>query len=113
MNILSAPPTDIFRALADRGRLRVILLLGDNELCVCDLTQVLQMPQSTISRHMSRLKSAGLVADRRDGKWVHYRLLTDSPIRELMPFLTKLREQEPHRDDLIRLAEYRRGRCCR
>jgi ArsR family transcriptional regulator len=62
----------IFKALSDDTRLRVIKLLQERELCVCELMQVLDMSQPRISRHMSVLKNAGLVEDRREGKWVHY-----------------------------------------
>ncbi|HJX31450.1 MAG TPA: metalloregulator ArsR/SmtB family transcription factor [Thermodesulfobacteriota bacterium] len=62
----------IFKALSDDTRLRVIKLLQERELCVCELMQVLDMSQPRISRHMSVLKNAGFVDDRREGKWVHY-----------------------------------------
>ncbi len=65
----------LFRVFADRTRLRLINLLGDEEVCVCFLTEILKSPQPTISRHLSYLKRAGLVASRRDGKWMHYRLI--------------------------------------
>lgn len=65
---------EIFKALSDETRLRILKLLEEREICVCELMQVLGMPQSTISRHMNVLRRAGLVKGRRDGKWVHYRL---------------------------------------
>ncbi|RLB04300.1 MAG: ArsR family transcriptional regulator [Deltaproteobacteria bacterium] len=65
---------EIFKALSDETRLRILKLLEEGEVCVCELMQVLEMPQSTISRHMNILKRAGLVRGRRKGKWVHYRL---------------------------------------
>ena len=65
---------NIFKALSDDTRLRVIKLLEDRELCVCELMQVLDMSQPRISRHLSVLKNAGLVNDRREGKWIHYSL---------------------------------------
>lgn len=63
-----------FKALADETRLRIIALLTEGELCVCDIVAVLELPQSTVSRHLSYLKNAGWVIDRRQGLWVHYRL---------------------------------------
>lgn len=65
---------EIFKALADETRLRILKLLQEGEVCVCELMEVLGMPQSTVSRHMSVLRRAGLVQGRREGKWVHYRL---------------------------------------
>ena len=64
----------LFKALADRTRLRVINLIGDDEVCVCFLVEALKANQPKISRHLAYLRRAGLVASRRDGKWMHYRL---------------------------------------
>jgi len=64
----------LFKALGDPTRLRIVKLLEGGELCVCQLTAALRMGQSRISRHLSILKQAGLIEDRRAGKWVHYRL---------------------------------------
>lgn len=65
----------MFKALADPTRLRIVKLLERGELCVCQLTAALGMGQSRISRHLSVLKQAGLISDRRQGKWVHYQLV--------------------------------------
>jgi ArsR family transcriptional regulator len=64
----------LFRALADRTRLRLLNLMGDNEVCVCFLVEALGMSQPKISRHLAYLRRAGIVAARREGKWMHYRL---------------------------------------
>ncbi|MDX8403702.1 MAG: metalloregulator ArsR/SmtB family transcription factor [Mariprofundaceae bacterium] len=65
----------VFKALSDPLRLRMIYLLTRREeLCVCHFTDVLGLPQSSISRHLSQLRHLGLVETRREGKWVHYRL---------------------------------------
>lgn len=68
--------SDGFKALADPNRLRLIGLLRDGELCVCDLMAALEMPQSTVSRHLSYLKKEKWVSGRRCGKWMYYRLAT-------------------------------------
>lgn len=74
-----------FKALADETRLRILALLSEGELCVCDMVAVLQLPQSTVSRHLSYLKNAGWVVDRRQGLWVHYRLANAAaPLQELL-----------------------------
>ena len=65
----------LFKALADRTRLRLIHLLGDDEVCVCVCVEVLKTNQPKISRHLAYLRRAGLVTARRDGKWTHYRLV--------------------------------------
>ncbi len=67
-----------FKALGDPVRLRLFALLGQfEELCVCHLVDALELPQSTISRHLSVLRHAGLVATRREGKWMYYYLHSD------------------------------------
>jgi ArsR family transcriptional regulator len=70
----------ILAALADPMRRRALALLRSNdELCVCELMSTLGVTQSRMSRHMSTLKAAGLVLDRRDAQWVRYRLNPDTP----------------------------------
>ena len=65
----------LFKALADRTRLRLINLMGEDEVCVCFFVEVLKTNQPKISRHLAYLKRAGVVAARRDGKWIHYRIV--------------------------------------
>jgi ArsR family transcriptional regulator len=65
----------LFRALADRTRLRLLSLMGDDEICVCFLVEVLNTNQPKISRHLAYLRRAGVVAARREGKWMHYRVV--------------------------------------
>ena len=65
----------LFKALADRTRLRLINLMGDDEVCVCFFVEVLKINQPKISRHLAYLKRAGVVEARRDGKWIHYRIV--------------------------------------
>lgn len=64
----------LFKALSDETRLRILALLAAGELCVCDLMAILDLPQSTVSRHLAYLRNNGLVADRREGVWMYYRL---------------------------------------
>ena len=64
----------LFRALADHTRLRLINLIGDDEVCVCFFVEVLKINQPKISRHLAYLRRAGVVSARREGKWIHYRL---------------------------------------
>jgi ArsR family transcriptional regulator len=65
-----------FRALADRTRLRLINLMSSGEVCVCFFVEILGTNQPKISRHLAYLKRAGIVAARREGKWMHYSLVT-------------------------------------
>ena len=72
---------NVFKALADKTRLRILALLGNNEVCVCHLHDSLGLPQPTVSRHLAYLRKSGLVAARRDGVWMHYQLSTSlSPV---------------------------------
>jgi len=66
---------DITKALADRNRLRAIMALDTGELCVCQIIELLGLAPSTVSKHMSILRQARLVDTRKDGRWVHYRLV--------------------------------------
>ena len=68
----------LFKALADPTRLRLIHLLGDEEVCVCSCVETLKTNQPKVSRHLAYLRRAGLVATRREGKWSHYRLVEPS-----------------------------------
>ena len=65
-----------FRALADSTRLRIINLIGDQEVCVCFFVEILKTNQPKISRHLAYLRRAGIVATRREGIWMHYRIAT-------------------------------------
>ncbi len=64
----------LFRALADDTRLRLLALLAAGDVCVCHLHGALELPQPTVSRHLAYLRRAGLVSARRDGLWMHYRI---------------------------------------
>ena len=69
---------DIFlnttKALSDANRVRVLLALRQGELCVCRIIELLQLAPSTVSKHLSILKQAGLIESRKEGRWMHYRL---------------------------------------
>jgi ArsR family transcriptional regulator len=110
----------ILAALRDPVRLRLLRLLRGRELCVCELVDTLRIPQYAISRHLRSLRALGLVAARRDGRWMHYRLhrgATDgTPAADLLAVLCRHLENERtlRRDDVNlkrRLAMGRTGRC--
>jgi len=64
----------LFKALGDETRLRIVALLADGEQCVCHIQAALDVPQPNVSRHLASLRAAGVVADRREGSWIHYSL---------------------------------------
>lgn len=65
---------DMLKALADENRVRLLFALKDGELCVCQLVALLDLAPSTVSKHLTILRAARLVASRKDGRWMHYRL---------------------------------------
>lgn len=90
---------ELFHALSDETRLQLLELLADGEQCVCDLTDALKTGQSRLSFHLKTLKDAGLLIDRRDGRWVYYALAPDA-IEELDRLVKRLRvtaRQDPSR----------------
>ena len=74
----------VMKALSDPSRIKIVKLLEQKELCVCELTSVLGLAQSTVSKHLKLLEDAGIVASNRDGGWVNYRLAdgSESPYAE-------------------------------
>lgn len=77
---MTIDPGVFFQALSDPTRLRIMVLLtAEKELCVCELTHALDLSQPMISRHLANLREAGLVRDRRAGKWIYYRLHPELP----------------------------------
>jgi ArsR family transcriptional regulator, arsenate/arsenite/antimonite-responsive transcriptional repressor len=100
-----------FQALGDNTRLRLLNLMGDQELCVCYFVEILDQPQPKISRHLAYLRSAGIVAARRDGKWMHYRIAMPPNIgaaQVLHQTLAWLREERTMQADRARLSKA----CC-
>jgi ArsR family transcriptional regulator len=91
----------LFRALGDETRLRLIERLRGGEQCVCDLTDELETGQSRLSFHLKTLKDAGIVTDRREGRWVYYALRPgvfeelEGIVGELKPARTGLRGLRP------------------
>ena len=100
----------LFKALADRTRLRVIHLIGEDEVCVCFLVEVLKTNQPKISRHLAYLRRAGLVSTRREGKWMHYRL-TEPPdihaariFREVREVLANNQEMQKDKARFVKIC---------
>lgn len=76
-------PTNIYKLLSDETRLRMMLLLYQEELCVCQLAGILDVPQPRISKHLSKLRDLNLVKDERKDKFVYYNLIKENPILDL------------------------------
>jgi len=101
----------LFRALADPTRLRLLNLTADREICVCYFVEILKISQPKVSRHLAYLRRAGIVASRREGKWIHYRLTVPSDKAAaaiLQETLKHLKASAEMRRDISRLA----SACC-
>ena len=101
----------VFKALTDETRLKIIKLLEQGELCVCDIVAALDMQQSKVSFHLGVLKEAGFIQDRKQGKWTHYRI-HDSDVFRRMLILTTLEKvpEDVMSEDKKRLAAFRKKR---
>lgn len=100
-----------FQALGDNTRLRLLNLMGSQELCVCYFVEILQQPQPKISRHLAYLRRAGIVAARREGTWMHYRINTPQhagAARILAQTLEWMKEDRSMQADRSRLSKA----CC-
>src|ERR1700679_2641934 len=101
----------LFQALGDTTRLRLLNLMREQEGCVCYFTQILGGPQPKISRHLAYLRNAGIVSARREGKWMHYRIVMPPHIgasQILRQTLDSLQEDKSMQADKARLTKA----CC-
>lgn len=101
-------PWNLLKAMADKTRLRILVVLSENELCVDDLEKILKLPQSNVSRHLAKLLTSGLIASRRESRHVYYLLNNNPgsffpPIRNL---LMTLRLKEDFSPDLVALDSF-------
>jgi ArsR family transcriptional regulator len=99
-----------FQALGDNTRLRLLNLMGDQELCVCYFVEILAQSQPKISRHLAYLRNAGIVSARRDGKWMHYRIVVppnNGAAKILQQVLQSFKEEKTMQADRAKL-----GRAC-
>lgn len=101
---------ELFKALADDNRLRILHLVATGYFCVCELEVLLEMNQSNVSRHLNKLKSAGMITPIKDGLWVHYKL-SEAFCENNEALLVYLKYswacQEPYLADLQRYKRYR------
>ncbi len=101
----------VFKALADETRLRILKLLDQGELCVCDIVAALDMVQPKVSFHLRILKEAGLIKDRKQGRWIHYRLDDSDFFRRFL--LLSVMERIPKEavaDNRKRLEDFLHGK---
>ncbi len=100
-----------FQALGDNTRLRLLNLMGDQEICVCYFVEILNQPQAKISRHLAYLRNAGIVTTRRDGKWMHYSIVmppNEGAAKVLQEILQWFKEEKTMQADRAKLTKA----CC-
>lgn len=106
----------IFKALADKNRLRILKMLEIRPLCVCEIKSILDISTSTVSSHLSILKEAGFVGDRKDGKWVEYHhiLSSDNPVaHQILAMIPGwLNDNETVKSDLEKALKADRAKLC-
>ena len=107
---MNANITSLLKTLSDPTRLRILMLLTKGELCVCNITEVLILPQSTVSRQIARLKLFGLVTDRRQGKWIYYKLkiLRTKSMNLIFELLLTESDNKPFSNDLQKLENHKK-----
>jgi len=99
-----------FSALADRTRLRLLNLMRGDEVCVCFFVEILKTSQPKISRHLAYMRRSGIVGARRDGSWMHYRIVQPSDpdaalvLKEVLAWLANDREMQRDRERLVRVC---------
>ncbi|MBU9723743.1 MULTISPECIES: ArsR/SmtB family transcription factor [Bacillaceae] len=99
----------IVKILGDKTRLNIVSLLMHDECCVCELVELLEMSQPSISQHVAKLKTAGIVKERRQGQWIFYRVDPDS---EAFPLVESIVQHFPNQKDRIRELEVKGLRVC-
>ncbi|HVI41523.1 MAG TPA: metalloregulator ArsR/SmtB family transcription factor [Anaerovoracaceae bacterium] len=98
---------NVLKGLSDETRLRILNLLYEKELCVCDITESLGIMQTKASRHLSYLKKAGLIKSRKQAQWVYYSIIKDEGTAFIGDLIEKsLRNSDPYDADLIELAAW-------
>jgi len=99
-----------FRALADRTRLRLLNLMQADEVCVCFFVEILKTNQPKVSRHLAYMRRAGIVGARRDGPWIHYRIVEPSDsdaarvLKEVLSWLANDHEMQRERARLVKVC---------
>ena len=99
-----------FRALADRTRLRLLNLMGTGEICVCFFVEILKTNQPKISRHLAYLRRAGIIGARREGQWMHYRIVQPDDadaaqvLKDVLTWLAKDEEMQRDRQRLVKVC---------
>lgn len=98
------PANEVFKALSDPNRLKIVEILADGETCACKLLEELSVSQPTLSHHMGILQRAGMVIGRKSGQWIHYSI-DKNTVMELIGYLTSLSERIPQQDVCVDITD--------
>lgn len=105
-----------FKALSDPNRLRIMKMLGERELCLCEVREMLGLSNSTVSKHLTVLRDAGLLLDSKEGKWVNFRLNNKAENQFTRSILTLIRnsfgDDETIREDAMKVHRVDRAKIC-
>jgi len=108
--------TKIFKALSDTNRIRILKMLEIRPLCVCEITEVLSLAASTVSKHLSILRDAGFIIDKKDGKWVNYYLNDKKDnhfVNQLLPLIkSSLPNADLIKNDALKVSKVDRNILC-
>ncbi|MBM4169091.1 MAG: winged helix-turn-helix transcriptional regulator [Ignavibacteria bacterium] len=107
---------NVFKALSDANRVRIVKMLGERELCLCEVREVLGLSNSTVSKHLTILRDAGLLLDSKEGRWVNFRLNKKSEerlIRSVLALVNTSFDDDPTiRNDSKKLRRVDRKVIC-
>ncbi len=107
---------NVFKALSDPNRIRIMKMLTDRELCMCEVREILDLSNSTVSKHLTILRDAGLLLDSKDGKWVNFRLNNKSEHRFIRSAISLMKnsfdDDEVVQEDLKKVARVDRIKIC-
>ncbi len=105
----------VFKALGDKNRLKIIKMLETKELCLCEIRCFLKLANSTVSKHLSILRDAGLIEDKKDGKWVNFKLAEppkDSFIENILSLIKEKNEFDEIKIEMEKLNSIDRNIIC-
>ena len=107
---------NVFKALSDPNRIRILKMLIGRELCMCEVREVLSLSNSTVSKHLTILRDAGLLLDSKDGKWVNFRINDKSEHRFIRSVITLVQDSfdddDVVKEDLKKVRKVNRKQIC-
>ncbi len=101
--------TNVYKALSDTNRLRILMMLKEKSLCVCEVVEILELANSTVSKHLSVLRNANLVMDEKSGRWVNYRIARAEESEDIDFVFAHLERQLKNDDRVMRDREKLKG----